>query len=79
MGTSCDVKCCIAIHPSHSGRRAPSQIEIPMSRQLTISSLTSAFALVCLCLFARAGSYGEVQLADTGPLVVVQDAGAPAN
>ena len=40
-----------------------------MSRQLTISSLFSAFALVTLALFARAGSYGDVH-AGQGDLVV---------
>lgn len=32
-----------------------------MSRQLNISSLFSALALVSLALFARAGAYGEMQ------------------
>lgn len=45
-----------------------------MSRQLTLSSLLSAFALVSLALFARAGELsgvGEVHIADNGPLVQV--------
>lgn len=43
-----------------------------MSQQLQISSLFSAFALVCLCLFARAGSDSELHLtAGDGPIVQV--------
>jgi hypothetical protein len=43
-----------------------------MSQQLHISSLFSAFALVCLCLFARAGSDSELRLAaGEGPIVQV--------
>ena len=44
-----------------------------MSRPLTISSLFSAFALVTLALFARAGVHGEVQLGQGDMLVQVQD------
>lgn len=43
-----------------------------MSQQLQISSLFSALALVCLCLFARAGGDGELRLGgDNGPIVQV--------
>ena len=43
-----------------------------MSQQLQISSLFSAFALVCLCLFARAGSDNDLRLlASEGPIVQV--------
>ena len=43
-----------------------------MSQQLQISSLVSAFALVCLCLFARAGVDSDVQVASgDGPIVQV--------
>ena len=40
-----------------------------MSRQLTLSSLFSAFALVTLALFARAGSHADGHAAQ-GDLVV---------
>ena len=40
-----------------------------MSRQLTISSLVSAFALVTLALFARAGTHAEMH-SPHGELVV---------
>jgi hypothetical protein len=41
-----------------------------MSQQLQISSLFSAFALVCLCLFARAGVDADVQMGSgNGPIV----------
>ena len=46
-----------------------------MSRQLTISSLFSAFALVTLALFARAGTYADMQAGQSD--LVVQIA-APA-
>lgn len=43
-----------------------------MSQQLQISSLFSAFALVCLCLFARVSGDSELRLgSDNGPLVQV--------
>lgn len=43
-----------------------------MSQQLQISSLFSAFALVTLCLFARAGGDGELHFAaSNGPIVQV--------
>lgn len=43
-----------------------------MSQQLQISSLFSAFALVFLCLFARAGSDSELRLVPgEGPIVQV--------
>jgi len=43
-----------------------------MSQQLHISGLFSALALVCLCLFARAGSEGELRLGSgDGPIVQV--------
>ncbi|WP_298309062.1 hypothetical protein [uncultured Erythrobacter sp.] len=41
-----------------------------MSQQLQISSLFSALALVCLCLFTRADGDGELRLAKgEGPIV----------
>lgn len=40
-----------------------------MSRQLTISSLFSAFALVTLALFARAGTFADIH-AGQGELIV---------
>lgn len=41
-----------------------------MSHQLQISSLFSALALVCLCLFARAGGEGELHIGSgNGPIV----------
>ena len=44
-----------------------------MSQQLTISSLFSAFALVTLALFARAGDMaGNVTLGDSTALVVIE-------
>ena len=44
-----------------------------MSQQLTISSLFSAFALVTLALFARAGDMsGHVTIGDPTALVVVE-------
>lgn len=46
-----------------------------MSQQLTISSLVSAFALVCLCLFARSGDLVDPS-ANGGLLVQVQAATA---
>ncbi|MEO1219740.1 MAG: hypothetical protein AAFY42_00115 [Pseudomonadota bacterium] len=43
-----------------------------MSRQLQISSLFSSLALVCLCLFVRAGGDAEPRLAGgDGPIVQV--------
>ncbi len=45
-----------------------------MSRQLSVSSLLSAFALVSLALFARAGDLGgaaEIHVSSQGPLVQV--------
>lgn len=43
-----------------------------MSQQLQISSLFSAFALVCLCLFARAGIEGGMPIGSgNGPIVQV--------
>ena len=50
-----------------------------MSQQLQVSSLFSAFALVCLCLFARAGGEAELRLGDEhGPIVqVLSQAEAP--
>lgn len=50
-----------------------------MSQQLTISSLFSAFALVCLCLFARAGGGdAELRLDNGGPIAHVESAAADA-
>ncbi|MEE4201910.1 hypothetical protein [Erythrobacter sp.] len=46
-----------------------------MSQQLTISSLASALALVCLCLVARAGSDGELRLGQDG-IVMEADGGS---
>lgn len=43
-----------------------------MSQQLTISSLFSALALVCLALFARAGGDGELRLDNAGPIAHVE-------
>ena len=41
-----------------------------MSQQLQISSLASAFALVCLCLFARVGAADSAPLGTSeGPVV----------
>jgi|GEM_PF-4233159 len=41
-----------------------------MSQQLQISSLASAFALVCLCLFARVGAADNAPLSTSeGPVV----------
>lgn len=69
-GTSFDLKCCIAIVRSYVIVRARCAIRETqtsfMSQQLQISSLFSAFALVCLCLFARAGGDGELRLAASG-------------
>jgi hypothetical protein len=50
-----------------------------MSRQLKISSLFSAFALVCLCLFARAGTYAELPLGDQQRVVYAQQAAGQAS
>lgn len=47
-----------------------------MSQQLTISSLLSALALVCLCLFARAGGDGELRIDNAGPIAHVESAPA---
>ncbi len=47
-----------------------------MSRQLTISSLFSAFALVTLALLARAGAYADVHAGQSD--LVVQVAAPPA-
>ena len=41
-----------------------------MSKQLHISSLFSALALVCLALVARAGADGELRLDGNGPVVM---------
>ena len=41
-----------------------------MSKQLHISSLFSALALVCLALVARGGADGELLLDHKGPIVV---------
>ncbi|WP_162627761.1 hypothetical protein [Erythrobacter sp. KY5] len=42
-----------------------------MSQQLTISSLFSALALVCLALVARVGADRDVQIGTTGPVAQV--------
>ncbi len=47
-----------------------------MSRQLTISSLFSAFALTALALFARAGDLAEQRVSEPSVLVHAQ---APLN
>lgn len=44
-----------------------------MSRQLSISSLFSVLALVMLALFARAGTYADMQVGQGEVLVQVQD------
>jgi hypothetical protein len=41
-----------------------------MSQQLTVSSLFSALALVCLCLVARAGGDSELLLDRSGTVTV---------
>ena len=41
-----------------------------MSKQLHISSLFSALALVCLALVARAGADGEMRIDNAGPVVI---------
>lgn len=74
------MKCCVAIDHSYMIVRAQCsskgyQTKL-MSQQLQISSLFSAFALVCLCLVARAGGEwggeGEVRLgAGAGPIVQI--------
>ncbi|MHA7819893.1 MAG: hypothetical protein ACX930_09635 [Erythrobacter sp.] len=51
-----------------------------MSRQLTISSLSSALALVALALIARAGAYTDIhadmQAGRSDMIVQVQDVSA---
>ena len=47
-----------------------------MSRQLTISSLFSAFALVTLALFARAGAHADMHAGQNDLVVSVQDVSA---
>lgn len=43
-----------------------------MSQQLQISSLFSVFALVCLCLFARASGDSELHIGSgEGPIVQI--------
>ncbi|EAQ27905.1 hypothetical protein NAP1_09932 [Erythrobacter sp. NAP1] len=42
-----------------------------MSQQLTISSLFSALALVCLALVARVGADRDVQISAAGPVAQV--------
>lgn len=50
-----------------------------MSQQLTISSLASALALVCLCLFARAGAGdAALHLDKTGPIAHVESTATDA-
>lgn len=76
-GTSCELQCCIAVirlyivcraRGSHLG---VTKLSI-MSQQLQISSLFSAFALVCLCLFARVGGDSELRFGSgEGPIVQV--------
>lgn len=44
-----------------------------MSRQLTISSLFSAFALVTLALFARAGVHADMPVVQGDLIVQVHD------
>ncbi len=46
-----------------------------MSQQLTLSSLFSAFALVCLCLVARAGADRDMQISHNGPVAQVMSQG----
>ena len=49
-----------------------------MSQQLTISSLFSAFALVTLALFARAGDLStSVTVGEPAALVMVETSGDP--
>lgn len=64
------------LHQKHVPFR---QKEIAMSRQLTISSLFSALALVTLALFARAGDHApgglEAQAPQPAALVQTMDGG----
>ena len=46
-----------------------------MSQQLHISSLFCALALVCVCLVARAGVDGDVQINNAGPIVTAHQDG----
>ena len=52
-GTSCNVKCCIAIVPQAAGMSSHLKDRM-MSQQLTLSSLFCVLALAGLCVVASA-------------------------
>ncbi len=52
-GTSCNVKCCIAIAPAATDVPPPSKDRM-MSQQLTLSSLFCVLALAGLCVVTSA-------------------------
>lgn len=72
---SFNTKCCNATVHSYIGPSSLLERPLPkpMSRQLTISSLSSAFALVTLALFARAGGPVDMHLGQGDLVVQIQD------